>query len=76
MNSKRPGSWGCEACSKGFRSLSAFDRHRTGHYASGKKPSTRRCLSTGEMHARGMALAPNGAWMSGRTFDQGKLLIA
>lgn len=62
---KRVGSWGCEACGKGFRSLSSFDMHRTGGY--GKK-CTRHCLSTEEMVAKGMCQQPNGAWSSGITF--------
>ena len=57
------GSWRCESCEKGFRSLSAFDMHRTGEYR--RRNHTRRCLSTAEMQARGMRLADNGAWVTG-----------
>ena len=57
------GSWQCEACGKGFRSLSAFDMHRTGEYGSGRrKLSTRRCMTTAEMRDKRMIVQANGAW--------------
>lgn len=62
-NQKQPGSWHCEACGKGSRSLSAFDMHRTGSYA--RRKDTRRCLNTKEMRAKGMRQASNGAWVTG-----------
>lgn len=64
------GSWGCETCRQGFRSLTAFDLHRTGRYA--KRGHTRRCLTTEEMRERGMRQAPNGAWMSGAEYPVSK----
>lgn len=54
------GSWKCEGCGKGFRSVTAFDMHRTGDYA--KRNHTRRCLPTAEMREKGMIMQPNGAW--------------
>ena len=55
----------CDNCAKHFRSVSAFDRHRTGEYAkSGQRNGTRRCMTTEEMQAKGMVQNVRGAWMA------------
>jgi hypothetical protein len=41
--------------------------HRIGAYASGKKPSARRCLSASEMRAKGMQVIQR-SWTTGREF--------
>ncbi len=50
----------CRACGKYFRSTHAFDKHRTGDYETG-----RRCRTTQEMEAKGMAEV-NGWWVGSR----------
>jgi len=66
------GSCRCDACGLRFRSLSAFDMHRTGEYAgTARTKHTRRCLSVAEMVAKGMRQAgntDNGAWTTGVSF--------
>lgn len=62
------GSCKCEACGLRFRSLSAFEMHRIGSFASGRERHTRRCLGVEEMRAKGMRQAENGAWVTGLTF--------
>jgi hypothetical protein len=69
MRRNQGGRCKCEACGASFTGLSAFDMHRTGEYALGrKKPSTRRCLSAGEMRAKGMVEGERGAWTAGGDF--------
>jgi hypothetical protein len=46
--------------------MTAFDMHRTGSYASGRDKHTRRCLTTAEMRAKGMALSDKNVWNSGQ----------
>ena len=53
----------CGGCGLYFTSTSAFDKHRTGRYANtGEWQGTRRCLTTAEMDAKGMALRTDGVW--------------
>jgi len=47
---------GYGGCCQSFGSMSAFDKHRTG------KPSSRRCLTTAEMAAKGWHVDDHGAW--------------
>lgn len=66
------GSWRCEACRCGFSSITSFDMHRVGEFASAAsagRPSTRRCLSVAEMRAKGMTLTRRG-WTTGREFNR------
>jgi hypothetical protein len=63
------GSRRCGACGQRFRSLSAFDMHRTGEYArTARQKHSRRCLSVAEIVTKGMRQAGNGAWTTGLTF--------
>lgn len=62
------GSCCCEGCGERFRSLTAFDMHRTGKYARGRERHTRRCLSVAEMQAKGMGQTDHGAWTTGKTY--------
>jgi hypothetical protein len=66
------GHCGCEGCGQQFTGMQPFDMHRVGSYASGRKPSTRRCLSADEMHAKGMTQTESGAWATGRPYGTGK----
>ncbi len=62
----------CRACSNNFRSVFAFDMHRTGGYgkalynskgkAIGHEKHTRRCFTTDEMLALGMLQDDKGTW--------------
>lgn len=45
-------------CCQSFRSMSGFDKHRTGRF----EPNTRRCLTPDEMTAKGWARDEHGAW--------------
>lgn len=69
----------CSACSAIFTCVSAFDMHRVGSFGepiyaasrSGKSrevvghtPHARRCLTEGEMLAKGMARNDKGWWMT------------
>lgn len=49
----------CPTCGKGFNSIAAFDKHRTGKFGVG-----RRCMTTEEMLAKGMVLRDDGFWRS------------
>lgn len=49
----------CGACNQYFRSVSAFDMHRTGSHAQ----LARRCLTTDEMTEAGMSKDQHGCWM-------------
>lgn len=60
------GNCRCEPCGLRFYSMTAFDMHRTGSYASGRDKHTRRCLTTAEMRAKGMALSDKNVWNSGQ----------
>lgn len=68
----------CTSCSKIFKSVAAFDKHRTGSYGdpiyknndptTGKvirytKPA-RRCMTTEEMLAAGMCQNERGWWIT------------
>lgn len=48
----------CADCNKFFRSASGFDKHRTGDQ------DHRRCLTTEEMEAIGMAVNAEGYWVA------------
>jgi hypothetical protein len=50
----------CSACGELFATVSTFDRHRTGNYDDG-----RRCLSLGEMLAKGWIQNGAGFWIRG-----------
>lgn len=50
----------CSGCGQFFNSVGAFDRHRTGPYAAG-----RRCLTAEEMTARGWLHNAAGFWITG-----------
>jgi hypothetical protein len=49
----------CCACGQLFNSTFAFDKHRTGEFGK-----DRRCLTTDEMKAKGMAVNAAGFWVS------------
>jgi hypothetical protein len=51
----------CTACHETFTGTSAGDRHRTGAYF----PLERRCLTSDEMRAKGMAQNKHGHWGNG-----------
>jgi hypothetical protein len=61
------GSCRCESCGQRFRSLTAFDMHRTGGYTT-LWPADRRCVTQLEMRAKGMKRNEHGAWTTGREF--------
>jgi hypothetical protein len=44
-------------CCKSFRSLGGFDKHRTGPY-----DGERRCLTSGELTAKGWTCDDNNTW--------------
>ena len=50
----------CAACRELFRSVAAFDRHRTGKYGV-----DRRCRTAAEMLAKGMSRNAKGDWTTG-----------
>jgi hypothetical protein len=50
----------CSACGALFAAVSTFDRHRTGDYDSG-----RRCLTVGEMLAKGWIQNGRKFWIRG-----------
>jgi len=55
----------CSACGQDFGSLSAFDAHRVGrfdHPWSPAHPDGRRCLSSIELHERGLRQDIRGRW--------------
>ncbi len=54
----------CAGCGGYFRSLRAFEMHRTGDY----RPLTRRCLSCYEMRDAGMVQRSDGFWTTGKPF--------
>jgi len=49
----------CSACGLTFRSVSGFDRHRTGKHGT----ALRRCLSPAELEAAGWRLTEAGLWV-------------
>lgn len=49
----------CQGCKEYFNSSFAFDKHRTGEHGK-----DRRCLTTDEMEAKGMAKNAAGFWIS------------
>lgn len=50
----------CPTCKGLFKSLSGFDKHRTGSFTTG----TRRCRSEAEMEAAGMSKNSKGYWIT------------
>jgi len=48
----------CRGCGEYFNSVKSFDRHRIDY------PDGRRCLSSDEMHQRGMTLNRQGFWIT------------
>ncbi len=53
----------CMACGDWFNSTSTFDRHRVGAFETPMQASTRRCLSAGELTARGWQRNAAGFWI-------------
>lgn len=49
----------CAGCQKLFNSSAAFDKHRTGDFGK-----DRRCMSTEQMEAKGMAVNGAGYWVT------------
>jgi hypothetical protein len=47
----------CPSCGEYFNSTHAFEKHRAGDFATG-----RRCLDTYEMTAKGMIVGSDGFW--------------
>lgn len=76
----------CPTCGEFFNSVGAFDKHRTGDYGKpvsggGYRPSSRRCLSAGEMATIGMEKNASGFWISepmgeARIFQSGVMIGA
>ena len=63
------GSCVCTNCGHRFRSLSAFDFHRTGSYTSTLwEQARRRCLTPVEMTQRGMRKNEHDTWTTGVDF--------
>jgi hypothetical protein len=59
----------CPGCGERFRSVRAFDMHRTGSYGArgpdgGYVPAQRRCKTPDEMQADGMQRNARGLWIS------------
>lgn len=60
----------CPTCGLRFNSTAAFEKHRVGDFqrSSEKRPNpygtVRRCMTTGEMLARGMAVNAAGFWVT------------
>lgn len=59
----------CPGCGERFRSLRAFDAHRTGEYGRAGPngtylPATRRCKTPEEMLAHGMQRNRRGLWIT------------
>jgi hypothetical protein len=60
----------CPTCGRYFNSTAAFEKHRVGDIgrSSEKRPNpygtVRRCMTTGEMLARGMAINAAGFWIT------------
>lgn len=52
----------CSGCGKYFRSVGAFDFHRTGKFEPKTADERRRCLTTGEMIEAGMHADDKGTW--------------
>ena len=56
----------CCVCGLVFKSYSGFSSHRVGQFQRysgvGLLPSTRRCLTTDELRARGFHLDAHGRW--------------
>ena len=50
----------CPSCGEMFKSIDAFDAHRTGKFNI-----DRRCMTVVEMQQSGMAINDNGLWVSG-----------
>jgi hypothetical protein len=48
----------CPTCSAYFRSIQAFDMHRTGEYGQ------RQCMTPNEMVAMGMGINNHGMWIT------------
>jgi hypothetical protein len=53
----------CPACGEYFASVTVFDRHRVGDFASGEQPSSRRCLTVAEMMAQEWPKNGKGFWL-------------
>ena len=54
----------CPSCGEMFKSVDAFDRHRTGRIGV-----NRRCMSVVEMQHCGMSMNDAGLWVSERMDD-------
>jgi hypothetical protein len=49
----------CTGCGQLFNSSAAFEKHRTGEFGR-----DRRCMTTDEMAAKGMAINSDGYWVT------------
>ncbi len=59
----------CTGCQHVFNSIGVFDRHRIGEYQkTDGTPSTRRCLTTEQMRAKGLLQNAKGWWI-GSEYD-------
>lgn len=56
----------CRGCGEYFNSATTFDGHRVGAFGSVRAPGTRRCLTVGEMLARGWLQNAAGFWITGK----------
>lgn len=54
----------CPTCMEMFRSVAAFDRHRTGKFGV-----DRRCMTVTEMKQCGMMINPQNLWVSSTMDD-------
>jgi hypothetical protein len=56
----------CPSCNEYFNSTAAFEKHRTGDYATGPNGSipARRCLTIHEMQAKGMSKNSSDWWIT------------
>lgn len=53
----------CPVCGQGFGGITLFDTHRVGeHGVRNGSANRRRCLTVGEMAARGWTQDPKGLW--------------
>jgi hypothetical protein len=57
----------CPSCHFTFTGSSSGDMHRTGDHAVTEGPDRRRCLTSEEMRAKGMARNDRGQWTTGKS---------
>jgi hypothetical protein len=56
----------CRGCGQYFNGVSVFEHHRVGTFGTFRNPGNRRCLTVGEMTAKGWRLTAAGFWTSGK----------